>query len=92
MIASDQSGMNPVAREHFRTIVAEAVRKSGYDGYAAGRESDPHDAAYEVLEQLPLAHFEYRINDAGVRLRRVVAEGLWEVCFDVPAPSRRRPS
>jgi hypothetical protein len=59
---------DPLAHERFRTILTDNLTRAEKAVIRDG-----------ILEDFPDAHFEYRTNDAGVRVRRVVAEGAWEV-------------
>lgn len=61
---------DPLAYERFRAILTDAV--------VCAQQSDV-SAIDAALADFPDAHFEYRTNDAGVRLRKVVVEGTWEV-------------
>ena len=69
---------DPLAHERFRTIVADTL-------YDFLREHYPNntwlnDASVEMLAaEFPEAHFEYRTNEQGVRVRKVVVEGREEV-------------
>lgn len=62
---------DPLAAERFRTIVAEAIDKPGMD--APWQEAEP------IVGRFPNAYFEYRTNEHGVRVRRVVVASEWEV-------------
>jgi hypothetical protein len=62
------SDTDPLAHERFRTILTDAFEWTPTDTGV--------DAACEIF---PDAHFEHRTNDAGVRVRRVVVAGEWEV-------------
>jgi len=63
---------DPLAHERFRTILTDAL--GNLDDEA------PYEVAADgILSEFPHAHFEYRTNEAGARLRRVVVEGTWEV-------------
>lgn len=73
---------DPLANERFRTIVADAT-DSNPDGLRVRN----------LVDAFPDAHFEYRRNAAGVRIRRVVVASHWEVDTDQSAgvhPDRRR--
>jgi len=69
---------DPLAHERFRTIVSDTFQ-SEFDGvYGDGRMMDADVLAETLAGHFPDAHFEYRTNDVGVCLRRVVAAGKWE--------------
>lgn len=57
--------MDPLAHEHLRTIITNALWEDSVADVAS--------------EKFPEAHFEYRKNENGVRMRRVVAVTEWEV-------------
>jgi hypothetical protein len=74
------SDTDPLARERFRTILlgpieAEAERIWDDHGISYGDDA----AAAEIVGSFPEAYFERRTNDNGVRMRRVVVIGEWEV-------------
>lgn len=64
---------DPLALERFRTILTDTL-----DKMRPGTDF-PHREAEPIVQRFPDAHFEYRTNEAGVRVRRVVVEGAWEV-------------
>jgi hypothetical protein len=70
---------DPLALEFVRTLVAEAVRDSGYDPYGMGHDGDPHHVADLVAQRLTSAEFEYRKNDNGVVMRRAVVATQWAI-------------
>lgn len=80
---------DPLAHERFRTILAEAVRSTGYDAYADGQDADPDVAASKVLALFPDARFQLALNEHGVKVRRLVIHGEWEV-NPTPASSTER--
>lgn len=59
---------DPLAVERFRTIISDNLTRADRDVVRDG-----------ILEDFPGAYFEHRTNEHGVRMRRVVAEGEWEV-------------
>lgn len=71
--------MDVLATERFRTIAADTVASAGYDAYGMGAEADPDAVAQRLGQQFPDAHFEYRTNEAGVPVRRLVLISSWEV-------------
>jgi hypothetical protein len=73
------SDTDPLAHERFRTILMGPIEAEADLIYEGGGSYDD-DAVVEALADLfPDAHFEHRTNDAGVRVRRVVVAGGWEV-------------
>jgi hypothetical protein len=68
---------DPLADERFRTIVSDTLRDFVTENYP---DSWFDDSSVSMLaREFPEAHFEYRTNEAGVRLRKVVVESGWEV-------------
>jgi hypothetical protein len=70
---------DPLAYERFRTILIDAADEVIYGGSDIPDQVDPSALAERIVNDFPDAHFEYRTNDAGVRVRRVVVEGTWGV-------------
>jgi len=75
---------DPLAHERFRTIVGDTLSDFLQEYYP---NAWLNDASVEMLAaEFPEAHFEYRTNEAGVRLRKVVMESREEVDPN-PAPA-----
>jgi hypothetical protein len=77
---------DPLATERFRTIAADAFRSEFDRVYGDGRQMDEGVISGVLVDHFPSAHFEYRTNQHGVHIRRVVAEGVWEVDPDNVPP------
>jgi hypothetical protein len=77
---------DPLALERFRTILADAIR-AGSDGVGSHGEwhfPEPDDLAAAMLpDLLGSARFQLALNEHGVKVRRLVIYGEWEVN---PAP------
>jgi hypothetical protein len=83
---------DPLAHERFRTIVSDTLQDFL-------REHFPNASWFEdgsvnmIASEFPEAHFEYRVNEAGVRVRKVVVESRGEVDPSQdgvdPAPERQ---
>ena len=70
---------DPLAHERFRTIVSDVLGNLD--------DAEPYENAAEaVVDAFPEAHFEYRTNAAGVRLRKAVVESGWEVDLNPDGP------
>lgn len=66
-----------LAVERFRTVIAQSVSDQR-QAYSLGLVGDPFSVADVVVDRFATAHFEYRTNSAGVKLRRVVVTDQWE--------------
>lgn len=71
------SATDPLARERFRTILTDNLTRANKSVILDG-----------ILEDLPEARFEYRTNEAGIRVRRVVVAGEWEADPEILTASR----
>jgi hypothetical protein len=80
---------DPLAHERLRTILTDRIDAGFYQGGEIAEQADPDAVAGDILDAFPDAHFEYRTNDAGVAVRRVVAEGAWETDPAWPAEGSR---
>jgi hypothetical protein len=69
---------DPLAIERFRTILTDIIGRQIDDHYDGGAYADEDEVTKEVLDQFPDAHFEYRTNEHGVRVRKVVVASEWE--------------
>lgn len=78
-VGVDPAPTDPLARERFRTTLAESARAANWDPQSFGDDADPYAFAEQIASAFPGAHFEYQTNAADVRMRRVVVEGEWEV-------------
>lgn len=68
---------DPLAHERFRTIVSDVMLDAR--SYYGERAADHTVLTEAVASEFPEAHFEYRTNEQGVRVRKVVVEGREEV-------------
>ena len=69
---------DPLAHERFRTILSDRVHDidmetDSYHDLSAG------DVVDQLAAEFPEAHFEYRTNEQGVRVRKVVVKSREEV-------------
>lgn len=71
---------DPLAHERFRTIVDTAIHEAQRAGWPA--DAIVVELARMVGDEFPEAHFEYRTNEHGVRVRKVVVESGEEVYPD----------
>jgi hypothetical protein len=73
-VGADGYSTDPLAIERFRTILTAPIEaEAGTEDYS------DESIVGQILSAFPEAHFEYRTNEAGVRLRKVVVGGTWEV-------------
>jgi hypothetical protein len=69
------TSIGPLAGERFRTIVSDTL----HDALAERAELALVDVTERIIDEFPRAHFEYRVNEAGVRVRKVVVESREEI-------------
>jgi hypothetical protein len=77
---------DPLAHERFRTIVSDCIHDLDLD--YDGLNLSTSDIVRQFAAEFPEAHFEYRTNEAGVRLRKVVVESGWEVDLALAADGK----
>jgi hypothetical protein len=78
------STLDPLAIERFRTILTDIVDHAADDAYEGGAALDVTGVVEQVLTALPGARFQLALNENGVKVRRLVIHGEWEVN---PAPA-----
>lgn len=81
--------MDQLAVEHFRTLLTDSFRTEFDRVYGDGRQMDASDIAGQVADQFPEAYYEFRTNDDGVPVRRLVLHGEWLVDLTITEHSAR---
>ncbi len=82
--------MDQLAVEHFRTLLTDSFRTEFDRVYGDGRQMDADDIAGQVGGQFPEAYYEFRTNEAGVPVRRLVLHGEWLVDLTVAEQAARQ--
>lgn len=70
------TSIDPLAGERFRTILGDRLHDIDLD--FDGVDVSTGDLVDRIIDEFPQAHFEYRVNEAGVRVRKVVVESREE--------------
>lgn len=68
-----------MAKEAFRTALAETIRAVGYDAYGTGADADPDRVAGGVVDQFREVEWEFHTNEHGVPVKRLAIRGEWVV-------------
>ena len=71
------TSIDPLAGERFRTIVGETIENAQRAGWPS--DDIVNELVPMIVDEFPQAHFEYRVNEAGVRVRKVVVESREEI-------------